>query len=197
MICPNSNKDNKKLNQTFKPSEMRFCTSLLLTLLIFGNSCLTVSAQETKQPNIKNSFTEMHWIIERSPTDTVSKKFAEYLQKEKINSDFDIPDGEYYGESPYDDFNYKHVIKFTVKNEKVVKADYDEIHTDGHGKQNNTAYCRDMSVVGTTPFIAYPLYEKQLVDKQDFMDVDCVTGATYSLYRFRLAIIDAVRKQIK
>ncbi|MDH7605809.1 MAG: hypothetical protein QHH13_12980 [Melioribacter sp.] len=51
-----------------------------------------------------------------------------------------------------------------------------------------------MSVTGTSPAIAYPLYEKQLIDKQDFRKVDAITGATYSLFRFRYALSIALMK---
>lgn len=51
-----------------------------------------------------------------------------------------------------------------------------------------------MSRIGTTPKIAYPILEKQLIEKQDVLKIDAVTGATYSLYRFRYAVIIALIK---
>jgi major membrane immunogen (membrane-anchored lipoprotein) len=51
-----------------------------------------------------------------------------------------------------------------------------------------------MSITGTTPAIAYPNMEQQLISKQNIMDVDGVSGATYSLYRFRYAITIALMK---
>ena len=49
-----------------------------------------------------------------------------------------------------------------------------------------------MSVTGTTPAIAYPVMEKMLLSTQDMMQVDGVSGATYSLYRFRFAVTVAL-----
>ena len=43
-------------------------------------------------------------------------------------------------------------------------------------------------ITGTTPAIAYPVMEKQMLEEQDMMSVDAVSGATYSLYRFRYAL---------
>jgi len=36
--------------------------------------------------------------------------------------------------------------------------------------------------------------EKQLVEKQDVLQIDAVSGATYTLYRFRYAVIVALIK---
>ena len=63
---------------------------------------------------------------------------------------------------------------------------------DGHGKQEDVEYCEEMSVTGTTPAIAYPIMEEMLLAEQNMMQVDAVSGATYSLYRFRLAVTVAL-----
>jgi len=47
---------------------------------------------------------------------------------------------------------------------------------------------------GTSPSIAYPINEQELIKNQDYMKVDAVTGATYSLYRFRMAVAKAFEK---
>ena len=62
------------------------------------------------------------------------------------------------------------------------------------GKQEDEAYCEQMSITGTTPAIAYPNMEEQLVSKQNILDVDSVSGASYSLYRFRYAVTIALMK---
>ena len=51
-----------------------------------------------------------------------------------------------------------------------------------------------MSITGTTPAIAYPDMEQQLISKQNIMDVDGVSGASYSLFRFRYAVTIALMK---
>jgi len=45
-----------------------------------------------------------------------------------------------------------------------------------------------MSVTGTTPAIAYPIMEEALLSTQNMMEVDAVSGASYSLHRFRFAV---------
>ena len=49
-----------------------------------------------------------------------------------------------------------------------------------------------MEKSGTTPAVAYPLYEQRLLKSQDIMKVDAVTGATYSLYRFLIVAAQAL-----
>jgi len=65
---------------------------------------------------------------------------------------------------------------------------------DGHGKQEDVEYCKKMSWGGTTPAIAYPVFENRLIQKQNMMQVDAVSGATYSLCRFRYAVMIALMK---
>jgi major membrane immunogen (membrane-anchored lipoprotein) len=74
----------------------------------------------------------------------------------------------------------------------MISIDYDEINKDGHAKQHDEDYCKQMLRSGTTPAIAYPVYESQMLKKQDFNQIDAVSGASYSDYRFRLAILYAI-----
>lgn len=48
--------------------------------------------------------------------------------------------------------------------------------------------------MGTTPAIAYPILEERLLDNQDILKVDAVSGASYSLRRFRYAVVIALMK---
>jgi major membrane immunogen (membrane-anchored lipoprotein) len=74
----------------------------------------------------------------------------------------------------------------------MISIDYDEIHSDGHAKQYDEEYGKRMFRSGTTPAIAYPKYENQMIQAQDFNQVDAVSGASYSNYRFKLAILYAI-----
>lgn len=65
---------------------------------------------------------------------------------------------------------------------------------NGKNKRTDINYNREMFKSGTSPAIAYPIYENQLIKNQDYMQVDAVTGATYSLYRFRMAVAKALEK---
>ena len=42
--------------------------------------------------------------------------------------------------------------------------DYNEVNMDQTGKEENLEYNKEMSVAGTSPSIAYPKMEKQMLD---------------------------------
>ena len=136
---------------------------------------------------------KIHWIIERSDMNKVRSAFHEICDENHFSGLVSsLKDGTYKGAIPADDFGYRHEVTFEMKGGKMISIDYDEIHKDGHGKQHDEAYCKRMLKSGTTPAIAYPSYENQMLEKQDFNDIDAVSGASYSDYRFRLAILYAI-----
>jgi len=138
-------------------------------------------------------FDEMHWMIERSDMKTVIQKFDEYCRKNDFSSLVNgLKDGKYKGKTPADDYGYYHEISFEMKDGKMISIDYDEIHLDGHAKQNDVEYNKQMLKSGTSPAIAYPSYESQMLKKQDFNKIDGISGASYSLYRFKMAILYAM-----
>lgn len=143
----------------------------------------------------KSSLVSLHFVIETSPIEKIDTLFRQLIQH------YDLPlnaegarDGTYTGESPYDAYDYKHVVRIRIENSKIIEADYNEVKKGGTGKEEDTEYCEEMSVTGTTPAIAYPIMEQELLDTQVFMKVDAVSGATYSLYRFRYAVTIALIK---
>ena len=164
-------------------------------MLIFVLSCYLGTYTQTENPGKDKSavLEKMHWIIEHSEMNKVRHDFKEICDKNHLSSVVsDLKDGTYKGTTPADDYGYRHEVIFEMKNGKVISIDYDEIHIDGHAKQHDEDYCRRMLQSGTTPAIAYPSYEKQMLSKQDFNQVDAVSGASYSLYRFNLAILYAI-----
>ncbi len=107
-------------------------------------------------------------------------------------------DGVFKGESIYDNYKYKHVVSLTIKNEKITAIEYDEVKKDGHGKRGDKKYCAEMKAgSGASPADVYPVYEKQFIKSQDLKKMDAISGATYSLYRFRTAVIRALIKAKK
>ena len=136
---------------------------------------------------------KLHWTIERSDITKVQKEFQAICESSRYPSLVSgLKDGIYKGTTPDDDYGYRHEIVFEMKNGRMISVDYDEIHKDGHAKQHDQEYGKRMMKNGTSPAIAYPLYETQMLEKQDFNKVDAVTGASYSLFRFRLAILYAM-----
>ncbi len=153
-----------------------------------------------QQPNkikaiSEKSFQKMHLIIERSAISTVKVRMQEFI------NEFQVPltasllqDGKYQGESPYDDYGYKHVISFKVDQGNFSDIQYNELKENGHGKVSDTSYCRRMNaaVPGSAPNISYPNYIHQVERNKNFNNIDAVTGATYSKYRLQLAAIRAI-----
>jgi major membrane immunogen (membrane-anchored lipoprotein) len=165
---------------------------LVLLLFLYLHSWISAQTQNTESQ--KDSVLEKtHWMIERSDINTVRQKFQAICKENKLNSAVsELKDGTYRGVTPADDYGYRHQIQFEMKNGKMISIDYDEVHLDGHAKQHDDDYCKRMSVTDTTPAIAYPKYESEMLAKQDFNQVDAVSGASYSLYRFRLALLYAI-----
>ena len=162
----------------------------LFACFIVGSSFL-----QPANPDLAKSaiLEKIHWIIERSDMNKVRSAFQEICDDNHFSSLVSgLKDGNYKGASPADDYGYRHEVVFEMKNGKMISIDYDEIHTTGHAKQHDEDYCKRMLQSGTTPAIAYPIYENQMLSKQDFNQIDAVSGASYSDYRFRLAILYAI-----
>lgn len=162
--------------------------------LTLFSSFLFVSAIASNPDPAKLAILEqIHWTIERSDMNKVRSAFRKICDENHFSSLVsNLKDGKYKGASLADDYGYRHEVTFEMKSGKMISIDYDEINIDGHAKQANQEYGEAMKQSGTTPAIAYPLYEKQMLDKQDFNRIDAVSGASYSDYRFRLAILYAI-----
>lgn len=179
-----------------------FCISLAI-MIITGcqhqkaKDIDIIKAFKPEDKYFKSSLMSLHFIIETSPIEKVDTTFKQILNSYQLPvSASGIPDGTYHAASPADAFDYQHVITITVKDEKIVAVDYNESKPTGKGKQEDSVYCHEMEPAGTTPAIAYPIMENQLLKKQDMMEVDAVSGATYSLYRMRYALTMALMKAL-
>jgi len=165
-------------------------TALIFILFFyFGFSAQTPNPKDSTASLLEKT----HWMIERSDMKKVKSEFRKICDENHLKSMVkDLNDGTYRGETPLDDYGYRHQVVFEIKNGRIISIDYDEINQDGHAKQYDEEYCKRMLVSGTSPAIAYPKYEAEMLEKQDFNQVDAVSGASYSLYRFRLAILYAI-----
>ena len=174
--------------------------AVLSVVLLISCSAAESSLDEIKafQPDdkyFKASLVSLHFQIETSDIPTVDKAFNSIVEHYSIPTDASgCADGYYTGESPYDAYDYKHVVQLEIKDEKIAGVDYNEVHANGIGKQEDKEYCEEMSVTGTDPSRAYPAMEKQLLEQQTIMEVDGLSGATYSRYRFRYAVMVALMK---
>lgn len=183
------------------PSIVLICS--ILTGLVFSCSTLQegdldkVKKFKPEDKYFKSTLVSLHFVMETSAVEEVDTLFGQLIEI------YDLPvnasgvkDGTYTGSSPYDAFDYKHVVKIRIENGEIVEVDYNEVKYDGIGKQEDVEYCEEMSVSGTTPAIAYPAMEEMLIATQDMMEVDGISGATYSLYRFRYAVTVALMKAL-
>ena len=156
-----------------------------------------IKAFKPEEEYFKSALVSLHFVMETSPIDEVDSLFRQLIEAFGLPVSADgVKDGIYTGESPYDAFDYKHVVKIRVEDGKFVEVDYNEVKYDGHGKQEDEKYCEDMSVTGTTPAIVYPAMEEMLLTTQDITQVDGLSGATYSRYRFRYAVTVALMKAL-
>ena len=137
----------------------------------------------------------LHFQIETRDIHEVDSIFSELLGRHDIPvTPEGLADGTFIGESPYDAYDYKHAVELTIKDGKIISVDYDEIHRSGQGKETDVEYNEEMGVTGMNPEQAYPYYEKSLTETQNMMDIDAISGASYSLYRFRYAVMVALMK---
>ncbi len=144
----------------------------------------------------KSALVSLHFVVEVTDIPKIDESFQQIINGFALPvSAQGCPDGTFSGTSPYDAFDYAHTATITIKDEKIINVDYDEVHRDGHGKRNDEQYNTDMKDGGgTPPKESYPIYEQQLLDKQNIMEIDGVTGASYSNYRFRYAVMLALMK---
>ena len=156
-----------------------------------------IKAFHPENKYFKSALVSLHFMMETSPIAEVDTRFRQLIQMHALPLDASrAKNGSYYGTSPYDAHDYRHQVHIQIEDGRIVAVDYNEVHKDGKGKQEDEAYCEEMSVTGTTPAIAYPIMEQELLDRQNLMEVDAVSGASYSLYRFRYALVLALMQSM-
>jgi len=200
-------KEMCKSNQQNKASWSIFPAILLIVPFVLLSSCNSCNCEEDSLDLIrqfkpedkyfKASLVALHFMMETSPVAEVDTLFQQLIDIYGLPVKSEgAKDGTYIGATPYDAYDYRHEVKIKIQNGKIVEVDYNEVKKDGKGKQEDEEYCEEMSVTGTTPAIAYPLMEEMLLSTQNMMEVDAVSGASYSLRRFRLAVTIALMQAI-
>jgi len=179
---------------------MRNFIIISIWLLLFGcarqeNDLEKVRYFDPQNDYFKASLVSLHFMIETDKPADIDSVFNYFINETQIPvTAEDCANGIYTGKSPQDAFGFHHIVKLEIKDEKIINVEYDEINEAGLSKKSNKDYAKQMKKSGTTPAKAYEKMEKQLVEKQNFQDVDAVTGATYSLYRFQYAVAIALMK---
>lgn len=173
-----------------KKKKLCLWTMIVFSILITDVFATKISSEEKKVLEKIEKYIEVNSIL------NVKKKFGLFLKSIAAPiSAKQCKDGTYNGESIYDNYKYKHIIKIEIKDEVIVSVKYDEIKRTGSRKSKDKKYNIDMKEgSGSAPSEAYPIYQEQFQKTQDLMKIDAVSGATYSLYRFRTAAIRALLK---
>jgi major membrane immunogen (membrane-anchored lipoprotein) len=168
------------------------CVLLLMVVAVYVQSSgpSTISLEKEKVLEKIERYIERHRVAD------VKAVFEFFMDLFSVpTSPKDCRDGKYQGESIYDDYQYKHIVDLEIKDAKIIPIHYNEVKKDGHGKRGDKEYCTRMKQgSGASPAEVYPLYEAGMLEHQDLMKVDAVSGATYSLYRFRTAVLRALLK---
>ena len=196
-----------KTHKTVHFNHLHLLFAILIIPLLLLSSCDSSNCQEDSLDRIKAfkpenkyfkaSLVSLHFMMETSPVAEVDTLFQQLIQTHGLPISAEgAKDGTYVGATPYDAFDYRHEVIIKIKDGEIVEVDYNEVKKDGHGKQEDEEYCEEMSVTGTTPAIAYPIMEEMLLSTQNMMEVDAVSGASYSLHRFRLAMTIALMQAI-
>jgi major membrane immunogen (membrane-anchored lipoprotein) len=171
--------------------------SLLVALAAFS-ACSRAPALEDDSALFKDykKLEETLTLAPRFPNREFDGLYAEFLAK--YGWSFDpgtLKDGVYEAYSLIDVRDYVHYIRLEAKGGRIVDVRYDEFKpVDGKGKRDDAAYGRAMTLVTRkiTPAETYPLLERSLLESQDPLKVDTVSGATLSSYRFQITALKAL-----
>src|SRR5665648_1276355 len=154
----------------------------LITFLLSNSLMISLYKQkkETQKKTIKASevdWENLHWMIERSSVDKVQEDFELFVRNNALGtSALNCKNGKFFGLTPPDDYGFMHLVYLEINQGKIIDLHYDELKANGKNKRNNIDYNKEMLKSGTSPSIAYPIYEKELIKNQDYMKVDAVTG---------------------
>lgn len=181
---------------------MNNLVSILLIVLLLSscNSQNPSAAEGIKEYQLHPKLEDTTFLyglpntIEQARIGTVQSIFAHYIDSSALPITAEAcRNGNYTAHSPYNDYDYRYEATIKVENRKITAISYDEVHKDGHGKEQDSLYNSYMHG-NSKPSYSYAHYRSQLIEKQDVMEVEAVSGATYSLYRFRYTAIKALLK---
>lgn len=148
---------------------------------------------------LEEAFETLYTKVETTHPGLLEPLFKRYIEEVEIpTTPKGSKDGVYTVESPYDNMGFKHVITLEIKDEKIVSVKYDEIYQEEYGKESHEEYNKAMKAdTGSCPKEAYPIYRNKLIETQDLLSIDSVSGATFSLYRFNAVASKALYESRK
>ncbi|HBA97993.1 MAG TPA: FMN-binding protein [Lachnospiraceae bacterium] len=109
-----------------------------------------------------------------------------------------IKDGYYTAEMADTSYGWREYLCIQVKNGIIMSAEFNAKNDSGFIKSWDNAYMKNMNPIsGTYPNKYTREYVQQLIDGQEDMEVDLITGATESGYHFKklvAAVLEQARK---
>lgn len=180
-----------------------------LFMLILAFLVLLVSTGCVKRPVLDSesalfreydSLEQKLSTVRRHPDSGYNDLLEQFLANSGWNFDLtDIPDGVYEATSVPDRYDYVHYLRMEIRDRRFEHVYYNEFPaaTYGNGedgKRESESYHKQMVRYGTKSDlrVAYPLMERELLERQHPLDVDGVSGASLALHRFRILVMKAL-----
>ena len=181
---------------------------VLMALVVLGSTgCVKKPVLDSESALFKEyeSLEQKLSAVRRHPDADYNNLLAQFLEHSGWNFDLsDIPDGVYEATSVPDRYDYVHYLRFEIRNRRFEHVYYNEFPAATYGsgkdgKRESEAYQKQMVRYGTKADlrIAYPLMERELLERQDPLKVDGVSGASLALHRFRLLVMKALYEHRK
>ena len=105
-------------------------------------------------------------------------------------------DGEYEAELDPDERGWKAVVELTVEGGKITEVAFDEVNEEGVRKSENEEYLERWSTAANIDASkVYTQYQDELIDKQNIIEVEAITGATSTHQKFQDVVKKALDKQ--
>ena len=138
--------------------------------------------------------------VRRHPDSGYNDLLEQFLANSGWNFDLtDIPDGVYEATSVPDRYDYVHYLRLGIRDHRFEHVYYNEFPAATYesgvdGKRDSESYHKQMVRYGTKSDlrVAYPLMERELLERQHPLDVDGVSGASLALHRFRILVMKAL-----
>lgn len=180
------------------------CFPFVLTVLVAIGSagCSTKPVLDSESSLFREyeSLEQKLSTVRRHPDAGYNELLEQFIVKYNWNFDLsDIPDGIYEAFSVPDRYDYVHYLRLDIRNHRFENVYYDEFPSAGFGngkdgKRESESYHKQMVRYGTKADlrIAYPLLEQELLERQDPLAVDGISGASLALHRLRIMIMKAL-----
>lgn len=146
----------------------------LFMVLIISSLIFVGCGSEAVSNTQDNKKLEVESVVEREDS-----------KEDSSNDISNYEDGEYYAEESDYNYGYKGTITIVVEEGNITSVEYKDINEAGNSKSDDEEYnSKFVEKSGISFEEVSDNLEKQLLEKQDFNNVDSVAGATTSSDKF-------------